>query len=58
MPVKRCQKNNSPGYKFGDNGFCYTYKAGNKRSRERARKKAKAQGRTIKSGKYIKHKGE
>ena len=24
MPVKRCVKNGKKGWKWGDNGFCYT----------------------------------
>lgn len=40
MPVKRSTKNGKPCYKTGETGKCYTYKAGDKASRERAKKKA------------------
>jgi len=49
MPVKRCQKNGKPGYKWGDEGFCYTYTPGDARSLERAKKKAAEQGAAIKA---------
>jgi len=39
MPVKRCQSNKKPGYKWGDQGNCYTGK--------NARQKALRQGRAI-----------
>lgn len=47
MPVKRCTKDGKPGYKWGDEGKCYSYTSGNKESRERAKKKAAEQGRAI-----------
>jgi hypothetical protein len=49
MPIKRCQKDGKPGYKWGDAGTCYTYTSGNKESRERAKKKAREQGQAIKA---------
>jgi len=49
MPVMKCQRNGKPGYKWGVSGKCYTYKPGDKASRERARKKALEQMRAIKS---------
>ena len=52
MPVKRCQKDNKPGYKWGDKGKCYTYKKGNKKEEEIAKEKAKRQGRAIKASGY------
>jgi len=47
MPVKSCQENGKPGWKWGDSGKCYTYTPGDKVSSERAREKAKKQGRAI-----------
>ena len=41
MPVKRCQKDGKPGWKWGDQGTCYTGPG--------AREKALAQGRAIKA---------
>lgn len=51
MPVERCRKNGKPGYRWGKEGHCYSYTAGNKSSRERAKRKAEAQGRAIESNK-------
>jgi hypothetical protein len=48
MPVERCRKNGRPGFRWGKEGKCFTYTAGDKTSRERARRKAEAQGRAIK----------
>lgn len=47
MPIKHCKKDGRPGYKWGDEGKCYTYTPGNKRSREAAKKKAREQGEAI-----------
>jgi len=47
MPVKPCQKDNKPGFKWGDEGTCYTYTAGDEESRERAKEKAIEQGQAI-----------
>ena len=49
MPIKSCTKNGKPGYKYGDNGACYTYTANNKASRDSAHAKAVRQGQAIKS---------
>ena len=48
MPVTSCQKDGNPGFKWGEEGHCYTYDQGNSASRLRARLKAEAQGRAIK----------
>lgn len=47
MPVQRTQANGKPGYRWGTEGKVYTYTPGNKDSRERAKRKAEAQGRAI-----------
>lgn len=47
MPVKECQSDGKPGFKYGDTGKCYTYTEGDDESKERAREKAKRQGRAI-----------
>ena len=44
MPVKSCQINNEPGYKWGDQGKCYAYTPGDEESKVEAKKKAIAQG--------------
>jgi len=43
MPLKRCQDDEKPGWKWGDEGKCYTYTAGSEASEMAARKKAMAQ---------------
>jgi len=47
MPVKECQENNEPGYKWGDEGKCYIYSPNNEGSKKNARKKALTQGIAI-----------
>lgn len=44
MPIQGCIKDGRPGYKWGKNGKCYTYTPGDKTSRERAKRRARAQG--------------
>ena len=51
MPVKRSTKDNKPCYKYGDEGKCYTFSAGDKESRERAKELAARQGRAIEASK-------
>ena len=46
MPIMSCTKNGKPGFKFGTEGYCYTYS--DEASRKRAIEKAKKQGRAIK----------
>jgi hypothetical protein len=52
MPVKRTTKNGKPAYRWGDSGKAYTYTAGNKSSRERAKSKAREQGRAARASGY------
>lgn len=47
MPVKACQLNWEPWYKWGDQGACYTYTMWDKQSRDEAKAKAEKQGRAI-----------
>lgn len=47
MPIKSCQSENKPGFKWGDAGKCYTYTPKNEGSMRNARKKATAQGLAI-----------
>lgn len=49
MPVRRTTKNGKPAFQWGSNGKKYTYKSGNRRSRNAARRKAKRQGRAIRA---------
>lgn len=41
MPVKKCTKNGETGWKYGDDGKCYTGKG--------AKAKAEKQGKAIKA---------
>jgi hypothetical protein len=47
MPIKSCQSDKIPGFKWGDAGKCYTYNPKNEGSKRNARKKATAQGIAI-----------
>lgn len=47
MPVKECNVNSKPGYKWGDAGKCYPYEPGNESSRKAAKSKALKQGLAI-----------
>lgn len=47
MPVQRCKKDGKPGFRWGVEGFCYTYNPGDVKAKEAARRKAGAQGRAI-----------
>jgi len=47
VPVISCQKGGKSGFKYGRGGKCYTYTAGNERSRKAAIARAQKQGRAI-----------
>jgi hypothetical protein len=40
MPIHRTTKNGKPAFQYGTHGAKYTYKAGNKTSRDAAKRKA------------------
>ena len=44
MPINSCSNNGKPGYKWGDQGMCYTYAEGNDQSMKQAKNKARLQG--------------
>ena len=44
MPLKKCQINNQPGYKWGDGGKCYEYDPADEDSKSSAKKSAISQG--------------
>jgi len=50
MPIKRCIKGNRPGFKYGNEGTCYTYTPGDAKSRRQARQKAIQQALAIGGG--------
>ncbi|MEY4332939.1 MAG: hypothetical protein RLZZ196_1677 [Bacteroidota bacterium] len=47
MPVQECKENNKPGYKWGEEGKCYTYSPDNETEKKNAKKKALIQGLAI-----------
>lgn len=47
MPIKECRLEGEPGFKWGDEGKCYTYSPNNEGSKRNAKKKATAQGIAI-----------
>lgn len=47
MPIMSCNEDGKPGFKFGENGHCYTYTPGDSASRERARQQAERQGQAM-----------
>jgi hypothetical protein len=49
MPVQPCQEDGKPGYKYGEQGYCYTYTPGNETERKEAKRKAYLQGTAIES---------
>jgi hypothetical protein len=44
MPVQSCSNNGNPGYKWGEQGACYTYPKGNLAQKKKAKRKAFYQG--------------
>lgn len=48
MPVKRGKDSKGPYYQWGDQKKYY-YKAGSEKSRERAKKRAREQGRAVRA---------
>lgn len=51
MPVRECTKEGKRGYKWGEQGFCYTYTMGDVKSERAAYEKALKQGRAVKGRK-------
>lgn len=47
MPVQRCQRDGKPGYRWGEEGKCYTYDPGDAESRAAAKRRARRQGQAI-----------
>ena len=47
MPVMRCRSEGKPGWKYGEEGHCYTYTQGNEESERQAKEKAGKQGQAI-----------
>ena len=51
-PVHRDKDGKDPYYQWGNSGKKYHYEAGNKQSRESAKRKAENQGRAIRASGY------
>jgi hypothetical protein len=47
MPVQSCEENNKPGYKWGQQGKCYTYNPDNEGQRRKAKQYAIIQGYAV-----------
>lgn len=47
MPIQDCMSEGKPGYKYGEEGYCYTYTPGNEAERKEAKQKAVLQGYAI-----------
>ena len=47
MPLQTCELNGDPGYRYGSNGKCYTYKVGDEEGRKQAKRKSIIQGTAI-----------
>lgn len=47
MPIKSCQIDGKPGFKWGDQGKCYTFDKEDEGSKKAAKKKAIKQGIVI-----------
>ena len=52
MPMKKCQEEGKPGYKWGDAGKCYKYTEGDSDSEARAKMQARKQGMAIEANKH------
>jgi len=52
MPVHRRKDSKGPYYQWGDSGKKYHYESGNNQPRQRAKEKAKKQGRAAHAAGY------
>lgn len=53
MPIQSCSFENKPGFKWGEQGKCYTYTPGDESSMNEARKKANEQGVAARMAGYV-----
>lgn len=53
MPVESCSFDGKPGFRWGNQGKCYTYTAGNESSMQNARRSAQKQGLAARMAGYI-----
>lgn len=52
MPVRRSKDSDGPYYQWGESGKKYRYEAGDRKSRDRAKEKAKKQGQAAHASGY------
>lgn len=53
-PMMRCTAGGKPGFKWGERGKCYTYTPSNKASINKAKRKARMQGKAVEMSKRMK----
>lgn len=53
MPVGPCSQGGKPGFKWGNEGKCYTYTSGDEASKNSARRKAQRQGLAARLSGYV-----
>lgn len=58
MPVGSCSSDGKPGFRWGNEGKCYTYTPGNKASMKAARMKANKQGVAARMAGYMEKENE
>lgn len=58
MPVESCSFEGKPGFRWGNQGKCYTYTAGNESSMENARRSAQKQGLAARLSGYMEKENE
>lgn len=54
VQVLRCRRDNQSGYKYGKDGVCYTYTAGDAESRKKALRKVQLQGAAVEAQRRLK----
>lgn len=52
MPIQKCEVDGRPGFKWGEQGKCYTYTPGDEESMARAKAACERQGRAIEASKH------
>lgn len=55
MPIQRCKENGKPGFKWGEQGKCYTYDPSSESSAGKAKQKAALQAVAMGEGDKLKN---
>lgn len=58
MPVESCSSDGKPGFRWGNQGKCYTYTPGNEQSMQSAKMKANKQGIAARAAGYMEKENE